>query len=689
MKRTGGFIWLMLLPMMAMAVIPPSYYDKADGMKKADLKAVMRSIIAKAAVLDYGSGADRTWTGFYITDRYNGNQVRDRYSNEEFFFPSTASEKAASAVSGMNIEHSFPKSWWGGAENQAYKDLFNLMPCEQRINSSKSNYVMGVVTNVKTNNGCTKVGTGDAGGKNVSLWEPADNWKGDFARNYFYMVTAYSNLHWEKEGVNMLENNEWPTLQKWAYELLLEWNRQDPVDEIEKDRNDAVYGIQGNRNPFIDYPNLAEYIWGDSIEFAFSVDGSNTGIPDGPNDGEFMAYDANEIVSSVYSCRFDANWAKYKEGVTYTLDVYTKDSAGEKHSLAGFPVETKDNTYRVKEGVKPSTMYYYQVFVYNSSGELEAKSNEVVVDFPAVEPVFAVTPTQATFSTVPGVASGWVKISTTMMATEERIFTARVEAPFEISDDEEAEEWVHELTLKADASFFVRLAATEAEGVYRGDLTLSTKGLKDRIVPLTANVDELRHFFEDFETAGKSSYAAATVDCSAATWYMADALIYKDKNANDEYSLRLKSGGVAEMRTDKAMGCDSLWFYASNYNTDTNMKLTVSYSLDGGESWTPVVEEQPMGTWQRYGYAVKQKGSIRLKFECSGTSGKRVNVDDIQMSDYKDETGIDLVTDSAEEYGAFRGVYDMSGRRVGSAPGAMQSPLKKGVYIVNGKKVVY
>ena len=75
----------------------------------------------------------------------------------------------------------------------------------------------------------------------------------------------------------MLENNDWPTLQNWAYELLLEWSRQDPVDNIEKDRNEAVYSIQGNRNPFIDYPYLAEYIWGDSITYAFSVEGSSQG----------------------------------------------------------------------------------------------------------------------------------------------------------------------------------------------------------------------------------------------------------------------------------------------------------------------------------------------------------------------------------------------------------------------------
>lgn len=687
MKRIFYTLILLLLPLLACAVIPPNYYSKANGKMKAELKAALKNIIGKANVLDYGSGAGRTWTGFYTTDRYNGNQVRDRYSNEEFFFPATASEKATSAVSGMNIEHSFPKSWWGGAENQAYKDLFNLMPCEKNINSSKSNYVMGVVERAKTDNGCTKVGTGDAGGVSATLWEPADEWKGDFARNYFYMVTSYSDFNWQTEGTKMLENNHWPTLKRWAYELFLEWNRMDPVDQIEKDRNEAVYGIQGNRNPFIDYPNLAEYIWGDSIEFAFSVDGSSTEIPDITDENTFMAYEASEIVSSIYSCRFDASWQKYKEGVTYSLDVYTKDSRDNRYSLSGFPVETQETSYRVKD-VKPSTMYYYQVEVLDKESVV-ATSNEIVVDFPPVGAVFSATPSQAIFSSMPGVASEPVKISVTMMATEEKLAYAKVEYPFEISADEEGDDWQQELTFTGSTSFFVRLSAQE-EGQYNGELVLSTKGVTDRTIPLVGNVDETRSFVEDFETGNKGSYAEKTVDCTAATWTISDALIYKDKNSNDLYSLRLKNTGFAEMKSDKTNGCDSLWFYAGNFNDDKGATLTVTYSLDGGETWIPVVSNLSVDVWKRYGYSVKVQGDIRLRFEGGGVSGKRLNVDDIQMSDYKAETDIEKISVTSsddEEVSRDSEWYDLSGRKVANQHhGNMM--LRPGIYVVNGRKVV-
>ena len=58
--------------------------------------------------------------------------------------------------------------------------------------------------------------------------------------------------------------------------LLLAWSEADPVDDVERERNEAVSGIQGNRNPFVDYPQLASYIWGDSTDYAFYIDRTST-----------------------------------------------------------------------------------------------------------------------------------------------------------------------------------------------------------------------------------------------------------------------------------------------------------------------------------------------------------------------------------------------------------------------------
>ena len=250
-----------------------TYYATAVGKKKAELKTAMHDIIGTATVLDYGSGSsNKTWYGFYQTDRMSNNEVRDRYSNDHRYFNTS---NPYSAVGGMNIEHSLANSWWGGSKNQAYKDIHHLMPCESKINSSKSNYGMGKVTSVTTDNGCTKVGKGPgASGNSINMWEPDDKWKGDFARVYFYMATCYSDLNWQKEALNSLSRNDYPTLLPWAYQLYLQWSQDDPVDEIERARNEAVYAIQGNRNPFIDFPDLAEYIWGSKVDVAFTIDGT-------------------------------------------------------------------------------------------------------------------------------------------------------------------------------------------------------------------------------------------------------------------------------------------------------------------------------------------------------------------------------------------------------------------------------
>ncbi len=278
-RNTTLFLLSLLFPYIVLAGIPEGYYKNADGKKKAALKAAMHDIIQPKKVLTYGSG---TWSGFYVTDRTSDGYVIDRYTDKKYWVKFTSNNSAAP---GMNIEHSFAKSWWGGSTNNAYKDLFNLMPSESGINSDKSNYAMGKVTNVTKGNNFTKVGTGTtSSGTTKWLWEPADQWKGDFARDYFYMVTAYSDLNWTSNGLDMLENNDWPTMQQWAYKLLLQWAKQDPVDEIERKRNDDVYGFQQNRNPFVDFPYLAEYIWGDSIDFAFSVDGSSSGGGQGGDD---------------------------------------------------------------------------------------------------------------------------------------------------------------------------------------------------------------------------------------------------------------------------------------------------------------------------------------------------------------------------------------------------------------------
>ena len=249
------------------------YASSLKGLKKAELKDALHKLMDKKTVLEYGGkGSGSTWYGFWYTDRDpKTNECYNRYSDKKFSFGDTNTGKA---IAGMNIEHSFPKSWWGKKKNDAWCDLYNLYPSDSKANSSKSNYPMGIVTEVKKQDGAgyDKVGTGYADGNLVNMWEPGDRFKGEFSRSYMYMATTYQNLNWVKVGLQSLENKNWPTLKEWAYKLYLLWSKNDRVDEQEIKRNEAVFKIQGNRNLFIDYPDLAEYVWGDSMDVEFNPD---------------------------------------------------------------------------------------------------------------------------------------------------------------------------------------------------------------------------------------------------------------------------------------------------------------------------------------------------------------------------------------------------------------------------------
>ena len=248
---------LALAPASALADAPQGYYTSLNGKKDGDLKTAIYNLVHNFTQVSSYQDLPRY---FQRTDVYpESNRWWDMYSDIPFYAPS---------FSGLNREHSFPKSWWGGLTGiPAYVDLNHLYPSEARANQAKSNYPLGEVAttvNPRFDNGIVKVGnpkTGQGGGCDM-VFEPADEYKGDFARTYFYMVTCYQNLTWTPKYMWMMSQNLYPTLNGWAVQLLLKWHREDPVSEKEINRNDAVYAIQNNRNPFIDRPVLAEYIWG-------------------------------------------------------------------------------------------------------------------------------------------------------------------------------------------------------------------------------------------------------------------------------------------------------------------------------------------------------------------------------------------------------------------------------------------
>ncbi|MDR1811152.1 MAG: endonuclease [Prevotella sp.] len=244
------------------AQAPQGYYDLADQKKANALKTAMHNIIKNHIRLGYSESS----TYFRTTDWHPGGYFWDMYSNIH-----------RTSFSGMNREHNMPKSWWSANPEStiAYSDLHNLYPSDAAANGAKSNWGLGVVGNASYDNGVVKVGQNVYSSAYINtVFEPADEYKGDFARDYMYMVTCYEDYasDWRSTGTSsMLHNETYPVFQTWAMDMLLEWSRQDPVSQKEIDRNNAVFNLQQNRNPFIDFPDLPEFIWGNKKDMAFSV----------------------------------------------------------------------------------------------------------------------------------------------------------------------------------------------------------------------------------------------------------------------------------------------------------------------------------------------------------------------------------------------------------------------------------
>lgn len=273
-----------------LADMPRDYYPNSlEGKNGAELKTELHNLLKNHTRLPYGSRDYNqiacTWTVFKKSDVRPNGKVWDMYSNNSYNF-----SNGAGATKGMNIEHSVPKSWWGDAYDETatpltrFKydgsyDLHHLTPSDAAANTAKSNYPLGEVDSPLFDNGVTKVGTGQANGRATNLFEPADEYKDDFARMYLYFVTCYQDYSWKSSALSMFAQNSYPTLNAYGQSLLLKWHRQDPVSQKEIDRNNAVYSFQGNRNPFIDYPNMVEYIWGDSTNYEFSFSGQSTSAP--------------------------------------------------------------------------------------------------------------------------------------------------------------------------------------------------------------------------------------------------------------------------------------------------------------------------------------------------------------------------------------------------------------------------
>ena len=278
--RNLALLLMIFIGMQATAAVPSGYYNNAQNKSGQALISSLHQIIRGHTKRGY----DQLKTDFKTTDCI-GNIIIDRYSTSQFTYGTDFCGSYSGVGDCYNREHSIPNSWWGGLDSDtAYTDLHHLFPVDGWVNAERGNYPFGDCAN-GTPKGTGKRGTCTFSGYNGTVFEVADEYKGDFARVYFYFATRYmSRISNYTSGTGSVVFTSSSTLghfglTTWAINQLLEWHRNDPVSTLETTRNDAVYGIQRNRNPFVDYPELVEYLWGNMQGNAWNSGSTPTPTP--------------------------------------------------------------------------------------------------------------------------------------------------------------------------------------------------------------------------------------------------------------------------------------------------------------------------------------------------------------------------------------------------------------------------
>ncbi len=256
------FLFL-ILSVSLQAQIPTGYYNTAQGLTGTPLRLALHNIIDNHNSVSYNS----LWTHFQNTDKKSNGKVWDMYSDipsgtppYQFTFNTDQCGNYVNEGDCYNREHVWPQSFFNSASPMV-SDLFHIYPTDGKVNGFRGNYAFGPASTTVytvTMNGSKLALCDSCGTFSGVVFEPIDDYKGDLARSIFYMSTRYYT-----------EDAAWLTgsfadkaeLYQWAIDILINWHHLDPVSTKETTRNNTVYGIQNNRNPYIDHPEWADSVY--------------------------------------------------------------------------------------------------------------------------------------------------------------------------------------------------------------------------------------------------------------------------------------------------------------------------------------------------------------------------------------------------------------------------------------------
>jgi endonuclease I len=318
-------------------------------------------------------------------------------------------------------EHTFPSSWWGGGStlsDSAYTDMHHLTPADGDLNGAKSNYPPGeVLTPTTTGANGVMIGTNsNYPCSSMRYFEPIDAYKGDYARMYFFMVTRYQHFmsSWHTistQGDCAMNGDPCTGFEPWLVNVLLTWHQADPVSQKEIDRNNAVFALQGNRNPFIDHPTWVQKIWGD----ASGTICSNITLP-----VELISFDAvkgNNKIELAWSTASELNCSHF--------EIY-KSSTGNDWSRIGQVNGSGNSTelrhYLFHDQIDQSGIVYYRLKQVDLNGEFSfSEIRSVLIEENSV--IISPNPSKDVFE----VRSGAVQYRVLLSDLQGRVLSDKIE----------------------------------------------------------------------------------------------------------------------------------------------------------------------------------------------------------------------------------------------------------------------
>lgn len=304
-------------------------------MKSISLKIASLLVIAAVIVPVFASGADVSspYKGLYgrtlknaIAQNMPQNKVSATTAQAELLrLSGNVCQYSSTPIKNIVFDYFLPPQWIVTPLEMSSKlaeDMFNIAVTDAAASTLRDGLPFGEVVTEKDGNICV---TGDSE-DNAIVFEPKAESKGAIARRFFYFATLYPADLWEGNGAVVFRDfSPYPTLMEKTAEVFLEWNRKYPPTQHEMELNNGIYSIQGNRNPFVDMPELAEHIWGDKKNVPFG-----SSVPDDPETDRQPLKSRYSFTETIWLL-----WPQAEENSVWSIDGMVQEKEAVKASELG------------------------------------------------------------------------------------------------------------------------------------------------------------------------------------------------------------------------------------------------------------------------------------------------------------------------------------------------------------------